>query len=289
MGSSATLGTLISKKLPESKMKSNSPNQLFNAKWLPHLLRPHPVSICLGYHEFSGIGAHSEQKPSQYDVDLNIAVAQIKRTVEMDLPIVRFERLADCHEYERNNKSVVSITIDDGHRSGLQFAEALSEMGVSATFFITPKFMIDREGYFSKQDLKKLLALGMDIGAHGFSHAKLSNLSREKLFFELQASKEWIEDAIQKRVTTMVAPAGFVGSREIAAAQDVGYRLIGNSLERTSSLPINNGVVDRICVRRHYNLRTFEKITSNDTLFYLRKRIRNRALYIPKKIVSKIG
>ncbi len=269
-------------------MKNYSAKQLFQAEWLTQLLQPRPVSICLGYHKFSGIGSSPELKPSQYDVDLKTAVAQIERTIGLGLPIVRFGGLTDTREYDADCRSVVSITIDDGHRSGLPFAEALSQLGVSATFFITPKFMIERKGYFSRDDLNTLLALGMDIGAHGFSHAKLSNLSRDKMLHELRASKEWIEDAIQKEVTTMAAPAGFIGSREVAAAHDVGYKLLGNSLERTSSLPLKNGVVDRICVRRHYDSKTFEKIISNDTLFYMRKRIRNRALYIPKKVVSKI-
>jgi peptidoglycan/xylan/chitin deacetylase (PgdA/CDA1 family) len=269
-------------------MKNQNAKRPFDSEWLPRDPSPRRYSVCLGYHKFFGIDPRSEKQPTQYDVDLGVAVAQIKRTIELGLPIVRFEQLADIHETNRGSDSVVSITIDDGHRSGLLFAEALSKMGVSATFFITPKFMMDMRGFFSKQDLRTLLELGMDIGAHGYTHAKLSNLSNNKLRFELKASKEWIEDVIQKEVATMVAPAGFLGSREIAAAHSLGYKLVGNSLEKTSLLPISNGVVDRICVRRHYDSRTFDKIICNDTFFYLAKRIRNRALYIPKKIASKI-
>ena len=268
-------------------MKQNNTQQLSDPDLHRKAHRNRPHSICLGYHQFWGTEPHAGHEPTQYDVDLDVAVNQVRRTIELGLPIERFKNLASIRESDCSANSVISMPIDDGHRSGLPFAEALSQLGVSATFFVTPKFMMDQEGFFSRSDLRTLLELGMDIGAHGFSHAKLSNLPQERLMFELKASKEWIEDAIQQEVTTMVAPAGFIGPREISAAHSVGYELVGNSLERPSPLPIKNGVVDRICVRRHYDSGTFDKIISNDMLFYLGKRMRNRALYIPKKIVSK--
>src|SRR5690606_21962509 len=70
----------------------------------------------------------------------------------------------------------VVITFDDGDVSNLEIAlPLLRERGMVATFFVTSGF-VGQPGMLSPRQVAALAEAGMEIGAHGHSHAFLEDL-----------------------------------------------------------------------------------------------------------------
>lgn len=126
----------------------------------------------------------------------------------------------------------VSFTFDDGYRDNLEIAAPLLlEHGFSFHVFVNPGFIKSGElRYLSIQSLRELAELpGVTIGAHGYSHRKLTECTRSELDYELDASKKWIEDVIGKEVTTMAYPHGAVNPEIMRATADFGYTVAASS------------------------------------------------------------
>jgi len=103
----------------------------------------------------------------------------------------------------------VWITFDDGYKDN--FANAypvLKKYGIPATFFI-PTGYINKNGVFMNWDeISELSRNGFSIGAHTLNHQILSQLSDDKVLYEISKSKKDIENRIHKRVISFAYPHG---------------------------------------------------------------------------------
>ncbi len=67
------------------------------------------------------------------------------------------------------------LTFDDAVRSHRHFvAPLLKELGFSATFFVTHRWMDDRENFMTWREIAEISELGFEIGNHSWSHADFS-------------------------------------------------------------------------------------------------------------------
>ncbi|MBI4345756.1 MAG: polysaccharide deacetylase family protein [Elusimicrobia bacterium] len=126
----------------------------------------------------------------------------------------------------------VAIVFDDGFKDTLTTAAPiLAERGIPFTVFVTAGFVKGGSPvHLSPEELKRLAQLpGAQIGAHGFSHARLDRCDDAALAKELLDSRKYLEDAIGKAVTTLSYPHGAVDRRVAAAARKTGYALGGTS------------------------------------------------------------
>ncbi|HYR95514.1 MAG TPA: polysaccharide deacetylase family protein, partial [Candidatus Binatus sp.] len=74
-----------------------------------------------------------------------------------------------------------SLTFDDGHAS--DYTEAfpvLAELGLRATFFVVPT-LVDTPGHVTWQQLREMVAGGMEIGSHSLTHPFVDRLDRAGL------------------------------------------------------------------------------------------------------------
>lgn len=122
----------------------------------------------------------------------------------------------------------VAITFDDGYRDGLsEAAPLLVELGLPFSVFVTTAYI--RSGdrlYLSPHELCELAQCpGATIGSHGVTHVKLSECSETELHRELVDSRNYLEDLLQKPVTTLSYPHGAVDLRVRSAAEQAGYVL----------------------------------------------------------------
>lgn len=63
------------------------------------------------------------------------------------------------------------LTFDDAVRSHRHFvAPLLSDLGFSATFFVTHRWMDDRENFMSWEEIAEIAEMGFEIGNHSWSH-----------------------------------------------------------------------------------------------------------------------
>ena len=123
------------------------------------------------------------------------------------------------------NKNSISITFDDGFADVLEdAAPIMSKLNIPFTVFVSPKLVIERNEYLSIIQLKELSKLDIcTIGAHGYSHEPLTNLSLDNIKNEIYNSKQWLEDTIGKNVFFMSYPHGVVNNFIKNEVKNVGF------------------------------------------------------------------
>ena len=133
---------------------------------------------------------------------------------------------------DSTSKSGVTITFDDGYRDTLTVAaKILSTAKLPFTVFVTSQNITSGDSnYLSQSQLIELSSIpGVTIGGHGHSHAHLAELSSLEVHNELRQSKEWLEQTIQKPVTTLSYPHGSFNAEVVRLAADTGYKFAATS------------------------------------------------------------
>jgi peptidoglycan/xylan/chitin deacetylase (PgdA/CDA1 family) len=119
------------------------------------------------------------------------------------------------------------ISFDDGHVS--QYSQAfpiLEEWGIKATFFITPAWTENREGYMSWKQLAELAKYGHAVQSHGWSHELLTHCEPQLLQAELCRAKKELEDHLGTGVDSISAPGGRWNDKVLAKCAEVGYQRV---------------------------------------------------------------
>lgn len=128
--------------------------------------------------------------------------------------------------------SGVTITFDDGYQDTWTIAtEILVAKSFPFTVFVSSTNVISGNPKFlSQAQLIELSnAPGVTIGSHGHAHTHLAQLSVSEIRSDLQYSKDWLEQTIQKPVKTLSYPHGSYNQEVVQIAQEVGYQFAATS------------------------------------------------------------
>lgn len=178
------------------------------------------------------------------------------------------------HSFVTQASSGISFTFDDGYRDNLELAAPmLLECGFSFHVFVNPSYVMSGEHkYLTIHSLLELANLpGVSIGAHGYSHRKLTECTPSELDYELDASKKWIEDVISREVTTMAYPYGAMNDRVRQATAKAGY-----TVAASSKFGIVTSVSDRLALER-------TEIWSTDTETTFQSKMRGNWDWVGKR------
>ena len=132
----------------------------------------------------------------------------------------------------------IVLTFDDGTEDHLErVLPALKAHGMRATFFVTAGKIADDEArrvveqsaagtvrYLTWPEVRELRDAGMEIGAHGLTHARLPDLSDAAALDELVRSRALIGAALGTPPELMAWPFNSVRARTRELAQQAGYR-----------------------------------------------------------------
>jgi peptidoglycan/xylan/chitin deacetylase (PgdA/CDA1 family) len=121
------------------------------------------------------------------------------------------------------------LTFDDGQAS--DYTEAfpvLCELGLRASFFVVPT-LVDTPGHVSWQQLREMVAAGMEIGSHSLTHPFVDRLDRAGLEREFGESKAIIENRLGTAVRAASLPRGWAPAGVEAVLRDLGYRVFCTS------------------------------------------------------------
>ena len=121
------------------------------------------------------------------------------------------------------------LTFDDGMASDYTVAfPVLRELGLRATFFVVPT-LVDTPGYVSWDQLREMVAAGMEVGSHSLTHPFVDGLDRPALEREFGESKRIIEDRLGAPVHAASLPRGW-GARDLEEVlAGLGYRVFCTS------------------------------------------------------------
>ena len=183
---------------------------------------------------------------------------------------LRGTSLADLRRRAGGEKSAVVLSFDDGHVSNLQIAlPILEEHSFSATFFVTTGRIGSSGDWMSWDDARQLVAAGMDVQAHGHTHAFLNDLAGHLQREELNEPKRLIEEELGTRCTGFSFPGGRYDSDSLALADRLGYELLCTSEPGLNSAKENHRgpqMVKRFVVHQGLEERSFRRIVGRDTL-----------------------
>lgn len=188
-----------------------------------------PLTLC--YHAASVTWPHRLSLP-QETIERQIAAC-----------IRRGFTPAPIADVVRGRGRLLHVTFDDAFLSTAGTIASLAAHGVASTVFVCTG-LADRGGEplaieelaeelrdypkelvtLSWADLTELSSdVGVEIGSHTVSHARLWELSGDELERELRESKSSIEDHLGRHCRYLTYPFGRAGDRVIRAARRAGY------------------------------------------------------------------
>jgi peptidoglycan/xylan/chitin deacetylase (PgdA/CDA1 family) len=163
----------------------------------------------------------------------------------------------------------VVITFDDGYADFHEHAlPVLDRYGFAATLFVTTGWLRDAGRHAAGAPPGRMLtwrqaaevaAAGVEIGAHGHSHAQLDQLGEKALREELLRSRGLLQERLGRPVHAMAYPYGYSSARVRREVRACGY---------TSACAVANAVmtgrherfaVPRLTVRATTSLDGFER------------------------------
>lgn len=120
-----------------------------------------------------------------------------------------FDRILDAiPEVSTRSGTPIEITFDDGNASDFAYGlPTLIKRGLPASFFVCAG-RIGQPNYLDRSAMSEIVAAGMTIGSHGWSHIDWRKADRKTLTREVDDAKRAIEDVIGRQVDAVAIPFG---------------------------------------------------------------------------------
>jgi peptidoglycan/xylan/chitin deacetylase (PgdA/CDA1 family) len=121
------------------------------------------------------------------------------------------------------------ITFDDGHESDLTVAAPeLARRNLHGVFFIVWSYL-GRPGYLTRDQVRSLRADGFEIGSHGLTHTRLTQISPAEVSIQVLESKRRLEDLLEEPIGGLALPFGHYNDVVLKAAWAAGYTRVMTS------------------------------------------------------------
>ncbi len=173
----------------------------------------------LVYHDVSSMHMPADSLTIEADV-LARELDYLKSRGYVSLPLAEATRL--YNEDELPARAIV-LTFDDASRQQVLLAlPLLKARGMRATFFV-PSEWIGDSGRLTQDDIRTLIAAGMEIGGHTREHAHLYGLSSQQLADEIASDKALLEEITGGEILTFAYPYGEYDTRIVASVREAGY------------------------------------------------------------------
>ncbi len=209
----------------------------------------------------------------------NIADEEDLYSIGLDMFSTHLELFS---EYKEN----IILSFDDGFSQIEEAVEKAVSLGFRVVVFVVAgriSDILDGRRILSKEQIKKLHNLGVEIGSHGLSHNPLFSL--EVLGKEAKASKMILEDIVGSNIEWFSFPKGIMikGSKNLLL--ELGYRFIA-----TSEPGFWNGksvFIPRFVVRKTDSLLEIKMIASGNLWFGIKRFAERKLLLAAKRLMGK--
>jgi peptidoglycan/xylan/chitin deacetylase (PgdA/CDA1 family) len=182
--------------------------------------------------------------------------------------------LSEYFHIRENNASIpdnnIIITFDDGHTSNYHLAfPILKKYGFKATFFIIAD-RIDKEFHLTGKQIVEMIDAGMEIGSHGYSHKFLPLMNYRDIVKELGASREILEEVIDRPVNYFAYPGGHYNGCVLKALAQAGYTGACSCLQGMNGMNENPFLLKRIEIRKGFSAQDFDTAFNSLNLTFYR-------------------
>ena len=205
----------------------------------------------LEYHRFLP-GAGAVQSHRGYDVTPATFDAQLSALEQAGWHTITAATLAqDLQTGTPPSPRTFIITIDDGYSDG--YTEALPIIrshGMVATYFIIAGRIGEHRSpdavSLDAQQIRELVAAGMEIGNHTVHHVRLGTLSAAEQFLEISDASARLAAITGRRPVTMAYPFGSYGADTAAAAERAGIAIAFDSHAYVQESPQDRYAIPRL-------------------------------------------
>lgn len=164
----------------------------------------------------------------------------------------------------------VMVTFDDGYLSNYTMAfPALKANGQKAVIYVavepdeyTRTKVVGIDGFVNDEQMREMSAGGVSIQSHTVTHCILAEESDEQVLFELEASKQRLEQITGKPVKHIAIPRAGYSRRVKRFVKEVGYETACCNNKGAATSLSDNLALPRIVIERDMNLREFGRALS---------------------------
>lgn len=145
------------------------------------------------------------------------------------------------------------VTIDDGFDSVLSVgAPVLAEAGVPSVLFIPPAVLngasrwldaMPAEPMLTDDELRTLVASGVEVGGHGWDHSSMVAMTDEELLRNTRETRERLADLTGTAPRAFAYPFGYYDERALRAVERAGYSVAFSVYEDSGRFAVSRSDV----------------------------------------------
>ncbi|WP_138759050.1 polysaccharide deacetylase family protein [Modestobacter altitudinis] len=179
----------------------------------------------LCYHQLREFEADDGAYTRSITTPPAVFTAQLQALRDGGRTPVRAEELVDHLEFGTTLPDrPVLLSFDDGSATHVTVAlPALQAMGFPAVFF-PMTVVLDKPDWLSSEDLRRLDAAGMTIGAHTWDHQRLDRLPDDQWTTQLDEPAATLAEILGHPVDLMAYPYGAWAPETLPHVASAGYR-----------------------------------------------------------------
>ncbi|MCI0363819.1 MAG: glycosyltransferase [Phycisphaerales bacterium] len=254
------------------------PTAMMKLRWLPRRIARHTALSTLGWAYMRSGRYETLARTPRVQVllfhhvpsDHLLRFKDVLRFFSGDNRFISYSEAVERIRTGKIDQPYMSVAFDDGFKSCLNAANAMSELGIFGCFFVNPAsielrdpVLIERfnrerllgssREFLYWRDLERLIDRGHEIGSHTVSHRDLALLSMAQVRSELQESFDVLNKRLGK-VEHFAWPYGGFANITPAAAKaafEIGYKSCASGVRGAHGPPAAR--TSRLCIRRdHY-------------------------------------
>jgi peptidoglycan/xylan/chitin deacetylase (PgdA/CDA1 family) len=188
-------------------------------------------SVILCYH---GVGATNRQvDPGFLRVRPSVFRSQLDLLLKAGFEFVTISEFAERSRGASPPPGLAALTFDDGMDDNYAVVlPILRELRLPATVYVPTSligkpnpWMASRSGarMMTEDELRELVAAGIEIGAHSATHPDLSALDYERCLREVTESRDVLERLLRTPVRSFAYPFCRYGDAALAAVRAAGF------------------------------------------------------------------
>ena len=202
---------------------------------------PHAIPVLM-YHKIPNEEINSQHKIFVLKEDFEKHLQFFQKNGFETLTFSQLEKFKKEElDFSTFPKKPLILTFDDGYRDNLENASPLlKKYGFSAQIFLLANSEIGNNSWdasgqepsheiLSGPDRQAWKQSAFEIGSHGFSHEKITQMSLEKALAELKDSKESLEKEFKIKVNVFAFTYGDTNRKMAALAEAAGYEYAVNT------------------------------------------------------------